>query len=527
MTTITIRETGKKYQWEKGSNLLENLEKEGLFLSAVCGGKGKCGKCRFMIIEGGLSEITVVEKVHLSDLELDRGIRLACQTKIIEDAIISLPDLTKIKNKEITKSRTVSEKSSLYVRNCGCAVDVGTTTVGIYLINLTNGEIIDQTSFLNPQMVFGHDVISRLSAGTDRKKRRRMQIILRDKIQSEVISLCENNSIPLGYLSSVHLVGNTPITHLLTGEDFTSLARLPFCSSFENRGHIPIPKSLFKFHETCSIYFLAVPGGYIGSDILAGITAVRLYKEKEPCMLLDLGTNGEIVLGYGGEICAASTAAGPAFEGAHLKSGIIAVPGAICNVTYDNNSFHFETIDDLPPTGICGSGILSLLKVTIDNEIVNPSGMFNPNFSGIRKGEYDKIVIASDANGEEIVLTQNDIREVQLAKAAVATGIEFLLKQFSLNIKNIKNIFLTGAFGNTVNLDDLVAIGILPEGSIDKVSFIDNAAGRGAILTLLDDDLFKLSELLAQQIKTINLGESPDFQSNFIKHFAFKPYQIE
>ncbi len=526
MNKLTIKESDLTIYCKDGETILDIIQQNVLLSFGECAGTSTCGKCKIKLIEGELSEVSWNESELLTKEELDNGIRLSCQCSLLKDSTISLEKLSVITGKKISLDSWKDLINHTPEDGIGCAVDVGTTTVGVYLINLSSTEIIGQTSFLNPQIVFGRDVMSRLQAANDTEKKEQLHKYLLNQVKDQINQLCDNISIDIGLIKKVYFAGNTAMGHFLTGEDHSTLAVLPFRSPLETRGHIKFDSPFFKLNEECTNYYLAVPGGFVGSDILAGIFAAGLNKNTAPTLFIDLGTNGEVVLSYKTELFAAATAAGPAFEGAHLQCGTIAVPGAIYKSAYSNGKIAYRTIDSSDPTGICGSGILSLTRVLLENNILNSSGRLNIEDYNVRQGEFDEVLLFSSPEGKDIIYSQADVRELQLAKSAVATGIEFLLKECKLSVNDLEKIYITGAFGNKIDPEDIISIGLIPDIKLDKIEFIDNAAGRGTIMILLDNKLFNDAEKTALLIKTYNLGDSADFQDSFITNLELKPLKI-
>jgi len=525
MPVITLYETGKQIKTRAGAVLLDVLRENGVFLSTECGGNGQCGKCRVQIISGSQFPLSIVESNLLEQIVIARGFRLACQYILSNDITVSIPVFDVISEKTIIDSSPKPSESVLH-EDVGCAVDVGTTTIGMYLIDLKIGSIIAQRAFINPQISDGYDVISRMQKGTDRTVRNELCSRLKNRILQEIESECNENNVAFDRLSKLYLVGNAVMAHFITGEDYTTLARLPFRSSLEGKGHIRLTQQIPELPPNCSAVFIAIIGGFIGSDITAGLIASRLYNKSESWLFVDFGTNGEIVLSDGERISAAATAAGPAFEGAHLTSGCIAVPGAISRITFADGKLIYETIGGQPAQGICGSGALSLLTTLVQNRFITTDGRFASDVPGIRKRNYEELVIAHRPDGTEIIFTQEDIRELQVAKAAAASGISLLLKQHRMHSRDIKTVVITGAFGTRLNRADLIVLGILPEMPLERIQFIDNAAGRGTIQMLRSNDLYHFAETFAPKINVINLGDSPDFQKRFIAHFTLKPYSV-
>ena len=381
------------------------------------------------------------------------------------------------------------------------AVDLGTTTLVAQMLNLQNGRILAMEKALNPQQKYGSDLISRLEAvlsgnGPD------LTGLIRAKIGSMIEKLCSSKDE--GF-EQVVLVGNTVMHHLFCGLDIRPLSFFPFESPRLGAQRF-LPDELgWKVHAGEVLFYPSI-GSFVGSDILAGIMATGIHEREEYSMLIDLGTNGEIVLGNRDGLLCASTAAGPAFEGARISMGMLATTGAVSSVETDTEGWNVRVIGSGRPSGICGSGLIDAVSVLLDHGVINEYGQF---ISG------DEQVVLADP----VVLTQKDIQEFQLAKAAIATGMEILMKKMNIQPGNIANLFISGAFGSYINLDHVINTGMLTflPGHARKLG---NTALMGARMFLFSD--LSLAEAMLEQINHVNLESEPSFQDLFVDHMRFQ-----
>ena len=405
--------------------------------------------------------------------------------------------------------------------NYGLAIDIGTTTIAMYILNLNTGEEIDVVSQVNKQRNYGADVISRIFFTMENEDGSK---ILRDSIINQLNDmigiLCSNNNISSNYIYNAVIAWNTTMIHLLLKLPCKSISLAPF---------IPISTKELEYEgKDLGIDINGVisimPGiaSYVGSDITAGIISSNLTKNEKYSLLLDLGTNGEMALGNKDEVITCSTAAGPAFEGANIKYGIGGVKGAICKVDLSKDKV-YETIENINPIGICGSGVLDGVGQLLKYNIIDETGRIydidelDENISNDRIVEIDNMKqFILENNNNIISITQKDIREVQLAKAAICAGIQILLKERNLNVNDIENVYIGGGFGNFMNVDSCIEIGMIPKELKDKITSIGNCAGHGAKMYLLSKNIRDDTKQIINKSTYIELSKRPDFQEYFV-----------
>lgn len=495
---------------KSGETFRSALSRAGYYFPQNCGGKGQCGQCRIEYRSKTPRSLRREEEL----LGKDNLHRLACLHKVTEDAVISLP----IERAwEIDKSVNGFQPAESDVDGCGIAVDLGTTAVALYLVDLSKGRIAAQHSFLNPQARFGGDVMTRLDRAKSEIHRRELTDIIRSGITEGIEALLAKGDVDKQRVLRLFLAGNTPMIHLFTGLAGEGLEKAPFRSPLEGEGIIPLDHSWIGLNATCRCEICPVIQGFVGGDTTAGIIAARLDENRGNRLLIDLGTNGEIVLAKDGFIRATSTAAGPAFEGVGMRYGMPALKGAIEGFSEDGEPF---VIGGGQPKGFCGSGYISALALLLKQKLMDTTGLLEKDLEGQRRWS------PLPDSGKTPVIIQEDVRKFQYAKGAVAAGIEILLSEAGLQPDQLDEIIVTGSFGNRIDPIATMDIGLIPPVAPEKVSFIDNAAGRGAMLCLGNDHYKERALNLQKNVHILNLGEHPRFQDIYIANMAF-PVQID
>lgn len=430
-----------------------------------------------------------------------------------------------ILNDEIVKIQGNNHES----QNYGIAIDIGTTTVAAYLINLVNGETIDTKSNLNEQKKYGADVISRINYSTENKKNKEeLQNEISITIDKIIEKLIVYNKVDKEDISIVSMVGNTTMSHLLMGASVNGIARAPFNSVFSDKviGRVDL-LNLHSLDENTRFILLPNIGGYVGSDTLGAIISSDMKNMKGNILLIDIGTNCELALKTNKGILVCSTAAGPAFEGANMKYGMRASEGAIYSCEIDlENDINIKTIENKEnPVGICGSGYINLISHLVQKNIILPQGrIVKPEKLGdyvsqkikerINKEEKSyEIVLSNNKNNKKVSIVQEDIANLQLAKAAVKTGIELLMLEGQ--IEKLDKILIAGAFGSNLDINNIKKIKMIPNIENEKVQIIGNAAGSGAIQILLHKDTFDNMNELTNNIRHVELANHKDFNKIF------------
>lgn len=403
--------------------------------------------------------------------------------------------------------------------NYGFIADIGTTTIAIYLVSLNNGEIIDSEGLTNPQRGFGADVLSRIAACADGKAPDKLRELLLDGIGRTQRQLLDRNGIAEKNVYAMVVVGNTTMSHFFLGADPRNLAIAPFIPCFRSRVSLPGKDTPLPLHPEASIQVLANISGYVGSDTLGVAMATRPWESDEYALAVDIGTNGEILLGNRENMWACSTAAGPAFEGAHIECGMRAGDGAIEKVRIERDRIILGVIGNGEPKGICGSGLIDAVAELLRIGIIGPDGRFATEPEGLyanhlrtsRGGVREFVLAAGSAGGRDVVITQKDIRELQLAKAAIAAGIAILCKEAGISMGQVSRLFLAGAFGSYLDRQNAVALGMFPDIPVEKIIPAGNAAAYGAARSLVSITEMSLSDRIAARIKPVELSARQDF----------------
>lgn len=491
---ITLHPTGLEISVRPGTPLMDILHEYGI--EFPCGGKGLCGSCRVRILKGNIP-LSRIHRSHLITVGVPEDMRLACMSAPDSDITIEIPQLETVILAD--NSRFEFEPLAGY----GIAVDIGTTTLVAQLLDLATGQVLNVATARNPQGKYGADIISRIEYALNTEHAQIVKLLIRNKIGEMIDSLLKGYPVPV---HKIILVGNTVMHHLFCGFDVTPLSFYPFESPNLGKKNFTSSELGWELDTSTEIAFMPSIGSFVGSDILAGIFATRLHLSDSCQVLIDLGTNGEIVVGNREKIICASTAAGPAFEGARITMGMTASTGAISSIVKDDGKFRCHTIGNTDPVGICGSGIIDAMALCLDMKRMN-------EFGDIQSGDTE---IYLDKN---VFINQKDIREVQLAKSALHTGLEILYKQFGITRDQIDNLYIAGGFGNFINLTNALKIGLLdlPENKIRKMG---NTALIGA-KTFLFTDPGKIEEVL-KITRHVSLESDPEFQDLFIQNMLFR-----
>lgn len=417
----------------------------------------------------------------------------------------------------------------------GVAFDIGTTTVVGMLWDLTTIKLVDVIALTNPQSAYGADVISRITYSMQSAEHLKL---LKDKViacLNEIITeFTLRHPVDPRNMIKAAVVGNTTMSHLFLGMDPSSLARAPFKPAFSG----PVEKTAVELglmiRESAAVYVLPNIAGHVGSDIVGVLLASEIKNLSGARLAIDIGTNGEIVLAHNGKMLVCSTAAGPAFEGARIYQGMRAARGSIENVRIESGEVKVRIIENAEPIGICGSGLIDAVAQMLDAGLINYKGNILNESDAIAQGlspdlaarlrnghSGNEFVLVWKDQGEDIVITQKDIREVQLAKGAVYGGIIILMKCLGVELGQLEEIMLAGAFGSYINKRSILRIGMVPNVSGDKITHIGNAAGVGACMALLSERERKEADIQSKEAEHIELALHPDFEKEYINAMYF------
>jgi uncharacterized 2Fe-2S/4Fe-4S cluster protein (DUF4445 family) len=415
----------------------------------------------------------------------------------------------------------------------GLAVDVGTTTMVGYLFDLGSGNLVGVNSALNSQASYGSDVVSRIEhAIQNLEGLEQLKAEVVATINRIIEKLCDLKNISNREIYSLYLVGNTPMNHLFWGISPCFLARFPYNPLTVKALGVSAGDTDVQMNPLGRVFSLPLISGFIGSDTVGVILSTGLHKSRLPRMAIDIGTNGEIVLTDGKAMVACSCAAGPAFEGAHIQCGMRGTSGAIDRVYLSDGEIRYHVIDEVPPKGICGSGLVDAVKVMLTAGLLNNNGKLldreavaNPRLARlIRREKYAQLALTGEhkpIGGEAVVVTRKDISELQLAKGAMRAGINILMDKLGLRESDIREVYLAGGFGNYVNPASAVTIGLLPVFPNAKITPVGNAAGSGAKMALLSTRAYKEAVKIAERVEHVELANIPQFQQEFAKGVLF------
>jgi len=512
--TVEFQPANKKITVPDGTVLSETAKRAGVFIDSPCGGNGTCKKCAVTLILDG-SEETV----------------LACQTKVEADCVVRLPEHSAVRTLNDGSSRYTAFAPYAAARSdlegaCFAAFDLGTTTIVCYLLDAKTGDQLAVSGMQNPQSAFGADVIARATYALDNGYEP-LRSSVRDALNELLDTVCLQAGRDRQNVVLASVVGNTVMHHLLLGYPVDSLVRAPYKPYKSERLVLPASELDLRAHDSCVVLIPAVVGGFVGADTVACLTATAFDTLRDVTLMLDVGTNGELALTNGSRRVSCSTAAGPAFEGANISCGMRASSGAIEHVRFAGDALQIAVIGDAPPTGICGSGLIELAAALVKAGIIEESGRFSDDsrfqnrFVATADGMKAFVVSAQAGQTTQIVLTQKDVRELQLGKAAMRAGIETLLDTLSLAPEQVSKTLLAGAFGSHLSAGALCDIGLLPAALLGSIESIGNAAGEGAKLYLKNYALFEQTDSLAKQTEYIELTMSPEFTDRYVDAMAF------
>ena len=495
-----------------GTLLLSAARTAGVFIDSPCGGNGTCGKCAVLLTQGDKQE-------HV----------LACQTAIDRDCTVLLEHASSLSTLQSGTERNIpfvpyQPEHTAVVGACFAAVDLGTTSIVCYLLDGSTGEQIASVGMQNPQSAFGADVIARANyvlTGDDPHALRTIVIRALNELIATAAAQARRTAVQVTRIS---IVGNTVMHHILLGLPLAQLVRAPYLPFSQEKRMLPAQELGLSVHLDAIVFLPPVIGGFVGADTVACLSATAFERIVEPTLLLDIGTNGELVCTNGTRRVSCSTAAGPAFEGATISCGMRAESGAIDHVWLVDGTLHFSTIKNTPARGICGSGLIELIALLVKSGTIDETGKFCSDAklsSRLFTDSDGKTSFLVTQDHLPITFSQKDVRELQLGKAAIHAGISVLLESLSLQESQITRVLLAGAFGNHLSPDALCDIGLLPEAFRGKVESIGNAAGEGAKLYLRNYPLFEASEPLARETEYIELSLSAAFTNYYIDAMSF------
>jgi uncharacterized 2Fe-2S/4Fe-4S cluster protein (DUF4445 family) len=433
----------------------------------------------------------------------------------------------------VWKNNTIiaCEPGNTVADNFGIAFDIGTTTVVGYLINLNNGKIYAIASNLNSQTAYGEDVVTRLTFIKNNKENLKIlnSVVIND-LNQILIDTCSETGVDPSRVYEASVVGNSVMHHLFLGVDPAYIGISPYVPVIQKGIHVPSKSLNLKMAKNGVVYIAPVISGFVGADTIGVILSSKIYNEKPLTLAIDIGTNGEIIIGNKKVLAVGSCAAGSALEGAHISNGMRAAAGAIDTLKINPNSLEvtYTTIKDKKPMGICGSGLVDIVAEMLKSKILTRSGNFNKELIDheriVKIDKTFEFIIAKKSEtslGKEISITQNDIRQIQMAKAAFFSGTRLILKSLKKSNLKIEQVFLAGAFGNYINAQNAKFIGMIPDIPNERIHQIGNAAGIGAQNCLLNSELRKKAEQLLKKITYVEIATKEEFQKEYAEAMYF------
>ena len=498
---ITILPDGQKISAQTGDVLLNVLRRYDLAPDAPCGGAGICGKCS-VIVDG-------------------RTVR-SCTYRIEEDITVRL-----IPKEDTTRVLASGSGAEIAMEPWGTgamlAYDIGTTTVVCYLLEAGTGKLLANSSTVNSQQSFGADVISRIQAALDGEQNK-LTALIRREMTTLMKKVCTEAGITPAEIAVVSVVGNPCMQQLFLGLDVSNLARIPF-EPVLRQPDVYEAKGYLDGCEQAKLLIVPDISGYVGADTVGCVLATELDKAEELTLLVDIGTNGEMVLGNRTRMVACAAAAGPALEGARICFGMRGAEGAIDHVWLEDGELRCSVIGGGKAVGICGSGLIDAVAVLVETGLVNHRGRLQSSAQAailadhLREEDGQRIFDLTDG----VYLTQGDIREVQMAKGAIAAGIDLMAQHLGVAVDEIRQVLLAGAFGSFIRPENACRIGLLPPVLRGRIQAVGNAAGSGARRLACNKNELVRAQRIVEKVEFMELAAQSGFQWCFAKNMEFRP----
>jgi uncharacterized 2Fe-2S/4Fe-4S cluster protein (DUF4445 family) len=536
-----------------GTTILQAARQAGAPVESPCNGAGKCAKCQVTIAPADRSRVLEGIPCDHSPATLPDGVVLACHARVVGDVAVRLPaaqrklqvlsdgaaplrehgphirkhyDPSTGVTSVLAGGRVIAtEVGDTTALGFAAAIDIGTTTLVVALIDLANGQELSAASSLNPQTLYGHDVLSRIRFASQGEGLATMQRTVVGELNSLLLQAAHLAGVKTDNIYEAVLSGNTCMLHLVAGADVSGLGKYPYAPALRGGNHLNAATLGLAISPQGLAYLPPIISGFVGADITSGILATDLARLSGVTLLVDIGTNGEMVLSVDGHLTATSTAAGPAFEGVNIAAGMRASSGAIEVFEIDGQGeISTRTIADAPPVGICGSGLLDIVGELAAWQILDANGRFVKEASHLPDSLRRRVVAVEGKPAFEVAagirLTQKDVRQVQLAKGAIRAGIDVMLSSNALSPADIDRVLIAGAFGYHLRTLSLVRIGLLPPALADKVHFVGNTSKTGAAAFATDESARSELAELVKRIDVIELANSPGFEKVFVQSLA-------
>lgn len=478
----------------------------------------------------------VVDRPTIHDLRSD-GNRFqdACRREAVEGSFVGFPlirSLSPVLREQDWKVRVASDGTEVVAilsksaSAIGLAVDIGTTKLASYLVDLEDGQIMARLGKVNPQVAFGDDVVNRIAfANREENGQDTLQKKLVDAINEMIGELCDSAGVIRDEILEAVVVGNTAMHHMFAGLPVKQLGEAPYVPAVGDPMRIRSSELGLQLAAGSYTYLPPNVAGYVGADHVAMVLATEIANRDETAIAIDIGTNTEVSLVADGRLLTCSCASGPAFEGAHIQFGMRAIPGAIERVEISNGKVFVQTIDGRRPVGICGSGILDAVAQMHRQGIIDSSGRLNQGCEGVETDRYGgsfRLVAAEDSgNDRAVILTRKDINEIQLAKAAIRTGIEILLQEAGRCADEIESFVIAGAFGTYLDVESARHIRMFPDLPLERFKQVGNAAGIGARRMLVSKSARLEAERIRENIEYVELTVHPNFFDVYATELMF------
>lgn len=538
------------------------LDRNGIHLEHPCNCQGICGSCKIWVVEP--EGIAATPHESISEEEEKQGCRLSCQLVPKRDMSIRLPMNLLHDAAHYRESQNILEGDLAPVFRLvsavqlsgdpqhpemrydnlpagvelkqwrrdyepkGLGVDLGTTTIVVTLVSLLTGKELATASRLNPQIRFGHDVMTRIQHGSTPEGLRELAQTVRQGINELIMDVCADSGANSAEILDVVLGGNTTMLQVLAEMDPSPLGEIPFTVSLKSGTSYSLQQFGLQANPAARVYVPPILHAFVGTDITAGLLLQSdFFLDEKRVLYIDVGTNGEIALNARGRRLVCSTAAGPAFEGMGISCGMRASIGAVESVTMGKEDLRISTVGNAPVRGICGSGIVDLLAHLLRLGILDATGRYRyPPPEGLPEALASRVQKRGEqivfALGRNCAFTQNDVRQVQLAKGAVKAGIEVLLEEAGCRVEDLDTVYLAGGFGFYLSAENIEGIGLIPQGLQDRLIFTGNSSRNGCVWLLCDISYRRFLEENASGFEHVSLAQSPRFMENYVEGMEFE-----
>lgn len=556
MPTIRFLPDDRSIFAPTGATILEAARAAGVTIEAPCNGAGSCGKCRVFVTDAELASLRLPD--GSGPFEAGEGLSaiLACHAEVLADLTVTVPE----RKEEGLKIAAHGVRGDITLRPCvvkrydpdrhetavlaggellaveggdtsaerfGLVVDIGTTTLVAALIDLVDGRELATASGLNPQSLHAQDVLSRIRFASTPDGLEEMRRSVVEEINRLIASVVDQAGVGPERVYEAILAGNTTMIHLACGVDPASLGKYPYTVEFRGGCHRSAAETRLAIAPAGLVYLPPAISAYVGADITAGILATRLHGEKGTTLLVDIGTNGEMAIVREGKLWATSTAAGPAFEGMNIACGMRAGKGAIERFhVRENGGLEIGVIGGGEATGICGSGLIDIVAELVREGVIGPNGRFvNAERVSLPSTLRERLAIRDGKSAflltEGVFLSQQDIRQVQLAKGAIRAGIDLLLRHLGVGAGDVCSVLIAGSFGYHLRAESLITLGLLPLAFAGKIEFVGNTSKTGAETILLDRECRLEMVRLVAGVEVVELAAAADFDKAFVASLGF------